>query len=225
MVANAQCLAHVVVGDEHANATLFEEADDALDLDHGDGVNAGKRLVQQDETRLGRQRPRNLDPAALPAGQRQRRRAAQMVHAQVLQQARQPQLNLGLVQRRARARAFGIALQLQHGAHIVFHVELAENRGLLRQIAQAQPRPAVNWHALNGIAINCDVARAGPHQAHNHVKRRCFARPIGAQQAHNLALADHQRHVFNDLPAAIKFLQMGYFKPALAVRCAGPHVG
>ena len=40
-------------------------ADDALDLDHGDGVNTGKRLVQQDEPGLGGQSARNFHAAAL----------------------------------------------------------------------------------------------------------------------------------------------------------------
>ena len=55
------------------------DLDDALDLDHGDRVDAGERLVQQDEARLRRQRPRDLDAAALAAGQRHCRRIAEVV--------------------------------------------------------------------------------------------------------------------------------------------------
>src|SRR4030095_2425418 len=49
MVADAQRLAHVVIGDQHADAALLEKTDDPLDLDHGDRVDARERLVQQDE--------------------------------------------------------------------------------------------------------------------------------------------------------------------------------
>src|SRR4249920_196214 len=62
-VADAERLAHVVVGDEHADAALLEEADDPLDLDHRDRVDAGERLVEEDEARLRRQRPGDLHPA------------------------------------------------------------------------------------------------------------------------------------------------------------------
>jgi hypothetical protein len=86
VVADAQGFAHVVVGDQHADAARLEEADDALDLDHGDRVDAGKGLVQQDEARLRGQRAGDLHAAALAARQRQRGRVAQMVHAQLLQQ-------------------------------------------------------------------------------------------------------------------------------------------
>jgi hypothetical protein len=71
VVADAQRFAHVVVGDQHADAARLEEGDDALDLDHRDRVDAGKRLVQQDEARLRGQRAGDLDAAALAARQRQ----------------------------------------------------------------------------------------------------------------------------------------------------------
>ena len=76
VVTNAQGFAHIVVGDQHANAPVFQEADDPLDLDHGDRVNASKGLVEQNKTRLGRQRPRNLHPPPLAARQGQRRALA-----------------------------------------------------------------------------------------------------------------------------------------------------
>src|SRR5690606_13242378 len=41
-VADAEGLAHVVVGDQHADAALLEEADDLLDVDDRDRVDAGE---------------------------------------------------------------------------------------------------------------------------------------------------------------------------------------
>ena len=37
VVTDAQCFAHIVISNQDANAALLEEADDALNLDHGDG--------------------------------------------------------------------------------------------------------------------------------------------------------------------------------------------
>jgi repressor LexA len=85
-VADAERLAHVMVGNQDADAALLQEADDSLDLDHGDRIDAGERLVEQDEARLGRQRAGDFDPAPLAARQRRRRRGAQLFDRQVAQQ-------------------------------------------------------------------------------------------------------------------------------------------
>ena len=124
-----------MVGDQHTNAACLEEADDALDLDHGDGVNARKGLVQQDKARLGGEGAGDLDAAALATGQGQGRRCTQVVHTQLLQQGRQALLD-GVARQRL---AVVGTLQLQHCTHVFFDGELAENGGFLRQVRQPQP--------------------------------------------------------------------------------------
>ncbi|KAF5274321.1 hypothetical protein FQR65_LT17040 [Abscondita terminalis] len=216
MVADAQRLTHVVVGDQHADAARLEKADDALDLDHGDGVDAGKGLVQQDEARLRGQGARNLDAAALAARQRQRRRCAQMVHAQFLQQRREALLDDVARQRPALL----VPLQLQHGAHVVLDAELAEDRGLLRQIGQSQARALVDGHAAHGLAVDEDLAAIAAHQAHDHVERGGLARAVGTQQAHDLAFFHGQGHILDHLAAAIGFPQVAHLQAAPVAACS-----
>ena len=48
-VGNAQRLTDVVVGNQHADATLLEVKDDRLNVSHGNRIDAGKGLVEQDE--------------------------------------------------------------------------------------------------------------------------------------------------------------------------------
>jgi hypothetical protein len=43
VVANAQRFAHVVIGDEYANAALFQEGNDALNFNDGNGINAPQK--------------------------------------------------------------------------------------------------------------------------------------------------------------------------------------
>src|SRR5574343_796585 len=62
-VCNAQRFTDVVVGNQHANAALLEEADNFLDLEHGNWVNAGERFVEQNKSRLRSQCACNLDSA------------------------------------------------------------------------------------------------------------------------------------------------------------------
>ena len=65
MVADAERFAHVVVGDEHADAAVLEEPDDLLDVEDRDRVDAGEGLVEQDEGGVGRERPGDLDAPSL----------------------------------------------------------------------------------------------------------------------------------------------------------------
>src|SRR5205807_8721575 len=67
-VADAEGLAHVMIGDQHADRAFLEEPDDALNVEHGDRVDAGERLVEQDEGRLGGEGARDLEAAALEIG-------------------------------------------------------------------------------------------------------------------------------------------------------------
>ena len=176
VVTDTQRLAHVVIGDQNANAALLEETDDALDFDHRDRIDAGKGLIKQDEAGLRRQGASDLDATALTTRQGQCRRLAQVLDAQVLQQTRQTLLDLVLGQWLARI----IALQLKYRPHILFNIELAKNGGLLRQVTQPQAGSAVNRHVGNRLAINRDVTRAGLHEADNHVEGCRLAGPIGA---------------------------------------------
>src|SRR5690606_33144578 len=64
-VADAQGFTHVVVGDQHADIAAFQEVDNALDLDDGDGVHAREGFVQQDEARPGGQGPCDFNAPAL----------------------------------------------------------------------------------------------------------------------------------------------------------------
>ena len=188
VVANAQGLAHVVVGDQHADVAVFQEGDDALDLNDGNRVDAGKGLVEQDKARLRGQGAGDFHSASLATRERQRRRLAQMFDPQVLQQGREAGFDIGAGQRPA----VGADLQLKHCAHVVFNVELAKNRRFLRQVAQPQARAAVDGHVFNVLAVYGDLAAAGAQQANNHVKGRGFARAVGSEQAHHLAGAHRQ---------------------------------
>ena len=217
VVTNTQCLAHIVIGDQNTDATLLEETDDALNLDHRDRINPGKGFIKQDETGLCRQRPCNLNAPALATRQGQGRRLAQVLDAQVLQQTRQALFDLYLAQRLSGL----VPLQLQHGAHILFHIEFAKDRCFLRQVTQAQARTAVDWHVSNRLLINRDVAGAGLHQTDNHVKRCGLAGPVRTQQANHFALAHRQRNVFDGLAAAIVLLQVAHFQATFAKTAIG----
>ena len=152
VVTNAQSLSHIVVGDQNPNASFFQKPDDALNLNHRNGVDARKRLIEQNELRLGGQSPCNFNASPLASRERCGLCIAQMVHTQLVQQTAQSPLDLLLAQRLALL----VVLQLQHRTHVVLHIEFSKNRSLLRQVTQAQPGTPVNGQTLNAVPIQCD---------------------------------------------------------------------
>ena len=49
-IANAQGFAYVVIGDEHADAALFEKTNNALNINDRNGIDASKRLIQKNKS-------------------------------------------------------------------------------------------------------------------------------------------------------------------------------
>src|SRR5450759_3083919 len=56
--ADAESFPYIVVGDEHADVAAGELADDALNVEHRERIDARKRLIKEHETRLGGERAR-----------------------------------------------------------------------------------------------------------------------------------------------------------------------
>jgi hypothetical protein len=75
-VDEAERLAHVVVGDQHADAAAGQVLHEVLDVAHRDRVDAGEGLVEQHEGGLARQRPGDLAAPPLAARERDRGRGA-----------------------------------------------------------------------------------------------------------------------------------------------------
>src|SRR5262245_26203595 len=64
-IRDLQCFSDVVIGDQDADAFRAKLRDDSLDFEHGDWIDSCKRLIQQDECRVDREAPGDLDAAAL----------------------------------------------------------------------------------------------------------------------------------------------------------------
>ncbi len=177
-----------MVGDQYANAAAFKVFNDALNFDHRNGIDASKGFVQQNKARRRRQRARDFNATALAPGERGGGGVAQVRDAQLLEQLVQTVGNHVAGQRLTA----WVGLQLKNRTNVLLHIELAKNRRFLRQVAQTHARPHVHGLAVDRGAIEVDGATVATHQAHQHVKRRGFARTIGAQQAHHLTLGDIQ---------------------------------
>ena len=68
MITNAQSFANIMIGNQHTDAALLQESDNVLNIQYGDGIDAGKGLVQQNKARIARQRAGDFNPTSLAAG-------------------------------------------------------------------------------------------------------------------------------------------------------------
>src|SRR6185369_17288353 len=172
-VGQPQRFAHIVVGDQDADTAVGEVADQVLDVADRDRIDAGKGFVEQHVVRTRRQRARNLDAAALAAGQRDRRRFAQPRDVEFVEQ--RVELLLALLAR-------GLD-HFEHSADVLLDGEAAEDRGFLRQIADAEPRALIHRQLGDVVAVELDRAAIGLDQAGNHVEHGGLAGAVRAEQA------------------------------------------
>src|SRR5207302_10986012 len=184
-VADAEGLAHVMIGDQHADRAFLEEPDDALNVEHGDRVDAGERLVEQDEGRLGGEGARDLEAAALAARKRDRSMRAQMRDVEVLEQLDQARLDLAWLE----------SLQFEDGLHVFLHRETPEHRILLRQIGDAQPRAAMDRQVRELGGVEVDGAGVDRYQPDAHVQTGGLAGAVGAELSYHLAAGASGRRV------------------------------
>ena len=122
-----------MVGDQHADTALGQKLDDALNVNHGNRVNAGEGLVKQYETRVGRQRTGDFHAAALTSRQGGRGALQNVTNLQIGHQL----VQLAIYFCTAQAFAIVVTLQFQYSADVFLDRQFAENRGFLRQIRQA----------------------------------------------------------------------------------------
>ena len=86
---------------------------------------------------------------------------------------------------------------LQRRHHVLLDIEAAEHAGLLRQIADAEPRAAIHRQAGDVGAVQADRAGVRLHQADDHVERRGLAGAVRAEQSHRLAAPQLDRDIPN----------------------------
>ncbi|MPM89056.1 hypothetical protein SDC9_136164 [bioreactor metagenome] len=166
-----------MVGYQNSKPFLLKLFDNLLHVVHRDRVHPGKRFVQQNEHRVGHQRPGDLKPAALASGKRHGLLLCQMGKLQFGQQLFQPLLAFAPADRQ----------RFQDGHYIVLHRKLPEYRRLLRQIPHAKPCPLVHRHV-------CDIQPAENQRSgirldkpHYHVETGGLAGTVGAQQPNHFA--------------------------------------
>ena len=101
-----------------------------------------------------------------------------------------------------------LALQFEHGADVLLDRQLAEHRGFLRQVRQAERARAGGSAGSRCRRRSMSMSPASErHQADDHVERGGLAGAVRAEQADHFAAVDLQRHVAHHQALAVAFLQ------------------
>src|SRR6185295_2865813 len=111
-------------------------------------------LVEEQELGLGDERARDLEPAPLAPRQLERLLPAQVLDRQLVEEGFEPALPLG-----------GVDVErLENGEDVVLDAQLAENRRILREVAD--PRLRAPEHRLRGdvARVEQDAALVGTDQ-------------------------------------------------------------
>ncbi len=88
--------------------------------------------------------------------------------------------------------------RLEHGQNILLHGEPSEDRGLLRQVADAKPGPAIHRQLGHVPAVDRDGALVGGDQSRNHVEHGGLAGAVRPQQPDGLAAAQIETDAADD---------------------------
>ena len=111
-----------------------------------------------------------------------------------------------LVEHRLARIRFGLG-HFEHGADVLLDGQAAEDRGFLRQIADAEPGAAVHRQIGDVLAVELDGAGVGGDQAGDDVEAGRLAGAVGPEQPHHLAALDRNADIAQHRPALEAFAQ------------------
>src|SRR5258708_1546130 len=190
-IADAQRLANGVVGDQDPQPSVAQSMDEPLQVVHGDGIHPGERLVEEHELGVGEQAARDLRPPALAPRERLAQRPGDAQQAELAEQL------VGALALRPLGERRGL---FQHEEEVLAHRQLAEDRRLLRQVADAEPRPLVQGQAREVAVAEPNLAAVGGQQTDDAVEAGGLAGAVGPEEPDHFA----RRHRAGDVvdPAA-----------------------
>src|SRR5215467_9810693 len=207
-IGNVHDHAHVVLDQRDGGAELVvhveDEAGHVLLLLH---VHPRHGLVEEEEMRLGGQRPRQLHPLLEPVGQPSRRRLADGLDLQEVDHPFHRRTMLELLPPRG-APVEGVEDEVpahleQPPRHdVVEHAHALEEGHVLEGARDAEAGHVEGLELGAVSSLEDDAALLRMVEATDDVEERGLARPVGADDGHDLAAMDVCAHVTQGLHGA-----------------------
>ncbi len=161
-------------------------------------VEAGRRLVEQQQFRRGGERDRHAEQPLLAMGEAARALAAARRQADEIEQGARLVTEAGFLARQPlqaqqRAPQLGPAAQMQRGQHVLVRGAAAEHAGALEGTDDAERRDALGRQPGQCPPAITHGADLGPQIAGDDVERGGLAGAVGADQAQDRALRHGER--------------------------------
>ena len=199
-VGNAHHELHLVLDDEDG-PPLGEGADEHHGRVRLLGAHARRRLVEEEQGRLGREGDGDLEVTLLAMGEKGGHALGLLAEAHRIED------NPGALPRRAqtigsRPEVEGVRIPLRGHAHVLEHAEMRKDIGDLVGLGDAEPGHRVLRQPRDLPAFELDAARARRHLARDQAKQRRLPRPVGADDRAKLARANGEGDVLHGGEAA-----------------------
>src|SRR6266581_985889 len=170
---------HVVLDDRDRLAHLLKPVDVVEQVLEQRPVDAGRRLVEQDQVRIGHEGPRELQELLLPVGE-----APAVLGAQGREVDERDEL-LGPLARDPVGHP-----ERGHREHVFENRHLPEDARDLERPRDALAEDLVGLEAGEVLSVVDHLAAVGLEEARQEVERRRLARAVGADEAGDLAAGD-----------------------------------
>jgi hypothetical protein len=195
LVANDPRAWNVVRHHHERGATLFRLDQQLIDLASRDRVEAGARLVHEQNRRIERHRAGEPGPLLHPSRQVARHFVERLVETDVGELLLRPFANVGV----------GPVSVAPHGKrHVVPDRHRVEQRGVLKQEAHVLSNVGeIVPGQLRDVAFADEhLPAVGPHQRNDVAKGDALACAAASEQAKGLALRDLERNIVEYLQRA-----------------------
>ena len=187
---------HVVLDEQHGHALVAQPADVLVEALLERRVDAGHRLVEHHQRRVGHQRPGHLEQLALAARQRAGVLVAHVVEPEALEQLVGAGLDLALL---ARASGHGIRPvppSSRHAGPVAPSFMFSMTGSLVRLFVswnvRTMPSAAIlcGGDAIHRLAVERPVAGVGLVEPGQQVEERRLAGAVGADQGRDRSALD-----------------------------------
>ena len=144
-------LANIVIRNKHPDSPSGELSHQLADIADRNRINPGERLVEEHEFGIGGEGAGDFHAPTLAARKHNSRRIPEMGNGKLIKQPTQLTL----------AHASVPFIQLEDGANVVLNRKPPEDRRLLGQIPDTEPRPLIHGQAGDVRPIERDGALIG----------------------------------------------------------------
>src|SRR6266571_1122332 len=192
-VGEAERLGGVLLDEQDRRALLVDLADGVEDALDDDGGEPHRGLVQQHQLGPCHERPADREHLLLPSGERARRLArAFLEDREELEDA-------------VHVRPLLVVLA-DEGAHVevLAHGHAREDAPALGRLGHPEPHDVVGGHQVDALAVVEDAALGRAQQPGDGPQGGGLPRPVGADEADDLAPVDVEAHALDGLDVAVE---------------------